>query len=92
MNWAKPQSIDDLKALCLQADGGCVEGFVQLLGNARSSKRFTYYPGEAKPWEIHESISDSYAELTDKELMDHGIIALALQRGALFIETPSEVT
>ena len=90
MNWAKPRSIEELKALCLDAEGCRIEGFIQLMGAARSSKQFTYRQNERKPWEVFEGICDAYVELTDEELLDHGVLSRALERGALFIEIPDE--
>lgn len=87
MNWKQPRSIEELKALCLGSDENAVEGFIQLGGGARSSKRIAYYPDQEKCWDIYESICDEYVELTDEEFLTTGNFALALERRALFIES-----
>ena len=62
------ETIDDLKGVI--PHGAQMDFYLSLNGGvARSSKSIGYYPDSPKPWDVWHSISESWEEYTDEELV-----------------------
>ena len=77
-------SIEELKKETLNANGGYVDFFILLNGNARSSKQVSYNP-ETNRFSVINEIDFSYQDnLSEKQLENKTHIVLAIQSGAFF--------
>ncbi len=77
-------SIEELKKEASSENGGYVDFFILLNGNARSSKQISYNL-ETNRFNVVNEIDFSYQDnLSEKQLENKTHIVLAIQNGALF--------
>ncbi|MDI1355292.1 MAG: hypothetical protein PSX36_10250 [bacterium] len=81
----KITSIQQLKNLAYKENGDFVEFYIFLAdGLARSCKRISYRPSEAKQWLIINEIDATYQELLERNLSRKTIIVEAINKEAFF--------
>lgn len=79
-------SVQQLKTVAYRENGDFVEFYLLVGGGlARSVKRMSYRPNEAKNWLIIHEIDDTYQELVDKNLAKKTLIVQAIDNGVFYL-------
>jgi len=80
-NIIKIESVAHLKELC---ENGSVSGYIQLNGNARSSKEIDYNEQNNTFW-ILNYIDDTEQNLTEEELFTDSNIGESIKLGTFYV-------